>query len=101
MQELQTVLCLDPRDSDTLVLIGNIHMRRAEPEKARAFYARAVKLEPTAYALTNLGGALGELGELDKAIAAFKEALDQDPSYELARRGQELARARKEGQRGD
>jgi len=50
-------------------------------------FREAIRLEPdNAEALGNLGVALGNTGDYDGAVAAYKAALDKRPGYEHARR---------------
>ncbi len=88
---LLRALTLNPRDHRALMVLGNLYMQREDPEQALGSYEKALRVERTAVALTNYGGALGQLGNLDGAIDAFRSALALDPEYEKAQIGLGLA----------
>jgi tetratricopeptide (TPR) repeat protein len=88
----QQCLRLDPNDADALTMLGNVHYSRRAFDAAIQCYRRSISIEPTPYALTNLGAALGELGDARAATDAFNQALALDPTYHQARRGLEIAR---------
>ena len=57
-------------------------LRHRKFDEAIDLYSRALKTDPDfAYAHNNLGVALANKGELDKAIYHFREALRIKPNY--------------------
>jgi tetratricopeptide (TPR) repeat protein len=63
-------------------LAGYLHYALSRPEEAIRYYVAALALRPhNPVGCFNLGSALMETGDLDGAIAAFREALDGHPDY--------------------
>lgn len=66
----------------------NTQAQRASLEQACQAYGKALVLEPGGARIhNNLGAALAELDQLDRALAEFKTALELDPSLEEAYNG--------------
>ena len=64
-----------------------LHHDYGQPEEASRYYTAALALRPhNPAACVNLGSALYSLGDLDGAIAAYREALDGHPEYAMARK---------------
>ena len=89
--ELLRTLSLDHKDLEALIMLGNLYMLKQDPEQAARLYEASLKLDRNVVNLTNFGGALGEMGSLDRAIQTFKQALILDPSYSKAHDGLRLA----------
>lgn len=71
-------------------LMGNICLFRGDYDLAIVEYRRAAESQPREPGIRfNLGLAYVQLGQLDEATAAFREALREDPAYEEARRALE------------
>jgi serine/threonine protein kinase/tetratricopeptide (TPR) repeat protein len=67
-------------------LAGILHYHYPQPEEGIRYYTAALALRPhNPGACVNLGNALREMGDLDRAIAAYREALDGHPDYRGAR----------------
>lgn len=67
-------------------LANHLHYFHSRPEEAIRYYTAALALRPhNPAACANLGNALQSLGDLDGAIAAFREAIEGHPDYLLAR----------------
>lgn len=88
-------LALDPRDCTALIMLGNYYQAQGASEKAVPLYRRATELLPDALGFTNLGAALGKLGDMDRAIEAFRRALDLDPGFAKATIGLQIALSQK------
>jgi len=93
--ELLHALALDPLDSAAWILLGNYYQACGAPEKAVPLYRRANELLPDALGFTNLGAALGKLGDLDGAVEAFQQALILDPNFAKASIGLRIALSQK------
>jgi tetratricopeptide (TPR) repeat protein len=67
-------------------LAGLLHYHYSQPEEGIRYYTGALTLRPhNPGVCVNLGNALREIGDLDGAIAAYREALDGHPDYAGAR----------------
>jgi tetratricopeptide (TPR) repeat protein len=76
-----------PRDVDVLQALGDLYpVNQPETAVERArWYQAVVTARPSAIAWNRLGGALRDLGDLDGAIAAFREAVALDPGHVQSR----------------
>jgi tetratricopeptide (TPR) repeat protein len=84
-------LALDPRDVDALTLLGNLYMQRERAADAIPLYERSIALQPSVYALANLGAALAKTNRVPEAIASFHRAIAVDDTYPNAWYGLGLA----------
>ncbi len=65
---------------------GLSHVAERRWQEARASFEQAILLQPNwVDAYNNLGGVLGELGQLDEASIRFQQALRLDPNFVRAR----------------
>jgi tetratricopeptide (TPR) repeat protein len=87
-------LKLNPRDTNSLTLLGNILARSRRHEDAIPLYQRSLALDQNVYAQSNLAVALAETGRTPEAVEAFEAALALDPSYPNAWFGLGLALSR-------
>src|SRR5262249_25280387 len=71
----------EPGYVEPRVGLGTLLMKADRPEEAVTPFRDVVRLRPDAQAYFNLGWALGGSGDLDGAIAAYREALRRDPDY--------------------
>jgi 4-amino-4-deoxy-L-arabinose transferase-like glycosyltransferase len=76
---------LEPRDARATMNLGRLLQDDGKIDDAIDLYRRAIAIEPTALSFNNLGTALLAKKDLDGAEAAFRAAIDADPSYERAR----------------
>lgn len=74
-----------PKSGFLLNLLGMIHFRLGQPERAVDVYARALRVNPdSAQAHNNWGIALDHLGRRDEAILSYERALELDPGLAQA-----------------
>ena len=86
VEEFERALQLDPDNADLHGNLAFILMQQRDFERARRHYEAQLKDRTgTAFALTNLGIALQELGRIEEAKARFRQALAIDPNYPEAR----------------
>ncbi len=79
---LHAIVRANPREAFAWALLGLVHLRRAQPEVALAHVERALGLDRDHPDYLNLRGvALGELGRIDDAVAAFRRALKRRPAH--------------------
>jgi Flp pilus assembly protein TadD len=79
---LHAIVQANPREAFAWALLGLVHVRRAQPEIALAHVDRALGLDRDHPDYLNLRGvALGELGRIDDAVAAFRRALKRRPAH--------------------
>jgi Tfp pilus assembly protein PilF/peroxiredoxin len=66
----------------TLYSLGSLYMKSGQPEKARASFERALKVDPGFSEASNgLGALVAQGGNLPAAIGLFRSALDATPDY--------------------
>jgi tetratricopeptide (TPR) repeat protein len=71
---------LAPDAVDTLYNLGSTWQDLGQPDRAIAYFERALRLRPDAIELHhNLGSALQDLGRLDEAIACYRKVLALRP----------------------
>ncbi|MEP7361702.1 MAG: tetratricopeptide repeat protein [Acidobacteriota bacterium] len=70
-----------PSNADALHLLGLLLSEQGEHGRAMALLSRAVELSPNLVYVANLGLALRRAGDLQGAIAAYREALKLNPSH--------------------
>ncbi|MDQ1727879.1 MAG: hypothetical protein QOD33_4 [Pyrinomonadaceae bacterium] len=71
--------------------IGNAYMAQGKFGNAEVAFQRAVTLNPDAESYNNLGEALGELKQYQRAIDAFTKAVSLDPKLLKARYNQAVS----------
>ena len=76
-------LRLDPHDAESYILLGNIFARKKnDVETALRMFEKAVELKgDDVVALTNLGGLLGQKGEVQRAEELFQKAIALNAAY--------------------
>jgi tetratricopeptide (TPR) repeat protein len=80
----QDVLDHDPHNATAEYNVGTIYLHRNEPQRAIAYFERAVAIRPDyAPAHFNLGTALTALGRQQEATAHLQRAIDVEPGYVL------------------
>jgi tetratricopeptide (TPR) repeat protein len=98
--------CIDalrwnPRDVNSLILMGNLFGKQGDTESADEYYSSALKYEPqNPIALTNAAALKLQLDKFDEAIPLFEDVLKIDKTYLNPAYGLALAHY-KRGQQGD
>jgi len=69
----------DPRDADLLAQIAHNYMAAQQFQSAQQYYEQSVAIKPKPEVLNELAFVYVKLGDLDKGIAALKQALTIDP----------------------
>ena len=75
------ILQQDPNHSDALHLLGMVAYQMGRNESAVDLIGRSIALQPHPEACRNLGVALAAQGQLDAAIAAYRQAIALNPNY--------------------
>ena len=84
-KEFQTVLSADPKNAESLYMLGEIEWMRAKPQEALDLYERALDARPGFVdAHIAAGKALTNLGRTDEALKHLLEAIHLDPQNEVA-----------------
>jgi tetratricopeptide (TPR) repeat protein len=84
-------LSIDPIHAQSLAYLGDIAMKRSQPQKALPLLRKAIKeRNDLRFAYVDLGAVLTDLKQYKEAIAALEQAVKMDPSqpdahYRLAR----------------
>ncbi|MFQ5713267.1 MAG: tetratricopeptide repeat protein [Candidatus Scalinduaceae bacterium] len=76
------ILDKQPDHTDTIFLIGTLHLQQGNLDAATVFLKKVIELKPnyvTAY--NNLGTALQKSGKLDEAIDNYRLAMKLKPDY--------------------
>ncbi len=73
-------LAKNPNDATLLAQIGKTYLSAQQFQTAAEYYERSVKIKPDAGILTTLGGVYHFEGADDKALDAWKRALQIDPN---------------------
>jgi cytochrome c-type biogenesis protein CcmH/NrfG len=74
-------LSKNPRDSDTLIKVGNFYQAARQFDEAAKYFQKAVDVKPTADTLTKLSNAQYYGGAGDQAIETLYKALQIDPKF--------------------
>ena len=81
-QRVMEAVKLAPRDPYSLLLIGNIYMRRQQPAVAERFYRRAIAAAPQdPYILSNYAALLTAREDHTAARRYYDQAIAADPAY--------------------
>ena len=86
-------LSLDPKNPDALHLSGIISHQQGNHHEAIKRIQRAIDLAPQSTFYNSLGESLRALQQSDKAIAAYRCAIDMSPRYAAAHHNLGLALA--------
>jgi superkiller protein 3 len=74
----------EPGRADALQNLGVIHLRAGRQEEARTALETAIKSAPSADLYYDLGNVYAKAGDLDRAAAAYRRALEYDPKHPSA-----------------
>ena len=80
----QQVLTADSGNAEALRLLGIISMQSGEDQRAIELIRSSIASDPTAIAHVNLANAMNACGDVDGAIAAYREAIRLKPQYPQA-----------------
>jgi tetratricopeptide (TPR) repeat protein len=84
-KEFQASLSATPGDAESLYMLGEIEWMRSQPQKALAFYNRALAVRPAFVdAHIAAGKVFITLGRTDEALKELLEAVRLDPQSEVA-----------------
>src|SRR5262249_12449398 len=76
------ILLADPRQANTLNLLGLIAYQRGQPDIAINYMTRAIEANPSlAQIHANLGLVYEAVGKLQEAVACCQRALSLEPDY--------------------
>lgn len=83
MDHLIEALRWNPRNTDALIMMGNIFANyRNDVDTAQLYYNQVVAIEPGNYlALNNIAGVLAKSGKLETALEFFEKARTAQPNY--------------------
>jgi len=92
---LKDAVAQNPRDQRAYLVLGAAHIQQRQFDAAIAAFEAACRLRPDlAHCHYNLGLAYQKAGRPGDAIAAFRAALEADPSYAKAKEAIDQATAR-------
>ncbi|MHC4616938.1 MAG: tetratricopeptide repeat protein [Planctomycetota bacterium] len=88
-QCLLQVLQIDPRDTQALLIMGNLYAQaEQDPETAERFYKASYQIDPDdSYLLSSYGGILAKQGQFEQAGKLLKRAIKIEPDYPNPRYG--------------
>ena len=80
-RELEAELVIDPENAQAFAYLGDIEMKRGNPEKAIVPLKKAIQLSASLrLAYLDLGEVYERLKQYDDAVAALAHAIDLDPA---------------------
>jgi Flp pilus assembly protein TadD len=88
MQQLETLkqtVAKDPRNFEALVQLGNMYMDAAKFPQSIDYYERALAVREDPNVRTDLGICYKQTNQLDKSLAAFRQAGSESPQQWQAR----------------
>jgi predicted TPR repeat methyltransferase len=80
----RAALSIDPHHADALVNLGNALGRRGRYAEAVDHYVKAIVIRPTQFGRQLLAYAYTKLGQKERAIAVYEEALRDNPDDPVA-----------------
>jgi tetratricopeptide (TPR) repeat protein len=98
-REFENELAIDSSHAQVLAYLGDIEMKRNNPEAALSFLGRATKLkDDIRIAYLDMGTILAQEKRYDEAVVALQRAVKLDPAqpdahYRLARVYQDMGKA--------
>ena len=94
-QCLLQVLQIDPKDTQALLIMGNLYAQTEHDlDTAERFYKASHQIDPDdAYLLTSYGGILAKKGQFEQAGELLKRAIEIEPEYPNPRYGLALVHA--------
>jgi tetratricopeptide (TPR) repeat protein len=94
-QCLLQVLQIDPKDTQALLIMGNLYAQaEQDPETAERFYKASYQIDPDdSYLLSSYGGILAKQDQFERAGELLKRAVEIEPDYPNPRYGLALIHA--------
>lgn len=98
-REFENELSVDPSHAQSLAYLGDIEMKRSNPETALALIGKATKLkDDIRIAYLDKGAILAQQKRYDEAVAALRRAVELDPAepdahYRLGHVYQDMGKA--------
>lgn len=84
LETAEASAALDPRDAQTLDMLGVVFTRAGLHERAAPFYERAAAIQGTPGQFYNLGAALQFIGRFEEARAAYRKCIAKAPHHAQA-----------------
>jgi len=78
--ELEKALETDPNDLYSLEALAVAHLQLEEYEQAEAAFLRILAIQEDAFTRNNLGNVYRDWGKTDEAKAAYRQAIEEDPT---------------------
>lgn len=81
----ETVFNNMPKDIDVIISMVNLNLKKNDVKNTEKYLSEAIALDSNnAQLYSFLGGTYYDLGEVDKAIKAYKKCIQKDPNYSQA-----------------
>jgi cytochrome c-type biogenesis protein CcmH/NrfG len=85
--EYQKIAELDPKDIDSLVMLGRLQKAEVKPAEAEKTYRKALAIDPeNEEAQVGLASVLADSGHNEEAANILKKLAEKNPSQESLRR---------------
>lgn len=81
----ETVFNNMPKDIDVIISMVNLNLKKNDVKNTEKYLSEAIALDSNNIQLYSfLGGTYYDMGEVDKAIKAYKKCIQKDPNYSQA-----------------
>jgi protein O-mannosyl-transferase len=85
LQKLDRAIDVAPHSYEAHYYRGNVYSQMRRFDAAISEYEQAFASQPTAETLNNLGSTYFQIGQIDKAIESYRNAVQLDPDFSLAK----------------